>query len=216
MSLPVTNRNAVAFAGEVSNSGEENFRDALHALHTSVDRFFAKLMLVQWAACVLLAWLVSPLTWKGTIPSVHPHLWASLLLGGAIALYPAYCGFRRPGKVLTRYALAVAQMLMSALLIHLTGGRIETHFHVFGSLAFLAFYRIPASFMQPRSWWRSTICSGECSGPSQVYGVFIASPWRTVEHAFWVVFEVAFLSASIRRSLRRCTRWPAVRPRLKT
>ena len=35
----------------------------------------------------------------------------------------------------------VAQMLMGALLIHLTGGRIETHFHVFGSLAFLAFYR---------------------------------------------------------------------------
>ena len=32
-------------------------------------------------------------------------------------------------------------MLMGALLIHLTGGRIETHFHVFGSLAFLAFYR---------------------------------------------------------------------------
>jgi ABC-type dipeptide/oligopeptide/nickel transport system permease component len=32
-------------------------------------------------------------------------------------------------------------MLTSALLIHLTGGRIETHFHVFGSLAFLAFYR---------------------------------------------------------------------------
>ena len=30
---------------------------------------------------------------------------------------------------------------MSALLIHLTGGRIETHFHVFGSLAILAFYR---------------------------------------------------------------------------
>ncbi len=30
---------------------------------------------------------------------------------------------------------------MSALLIHLTGGRLETHFHVFGSLAFLAFYR---------------------------------------------------------------------------
>jgi hypothetical protein len=29
---------------------------------------------------------------------------------------------------------------MSALLIHLSGGRIETHFHVFGSLAFLAFY----------------------------------------------------------------------------
>ena len=30
---------------------------------------------------------------------------------------------------------------MSGLLIHLTGGRLESHFHVFGSLAFLAFYR---------------------------------------------------------------------------
>ena len=30
---------------------------------------------------------------------------------------------------------------VSALLIHLSGGRIETHFHIFGSLAFLAFYR---------------------------------------------------------------------------
>ena len=32
-------------------------------------------------------------------------------------------------------------MLMGALLIHLTGGRIEAHFHIFGSLAFLAIYR---------------------------------------------------------------------------
>jgi hypothetical protein len=32
-------------------------------------------------------------------------------------------------------------MLWSALLIHLTGGRIETHFHVFGSLGILAGYR---------------------------------------------------------------------------
>ena len=46
-----------------------------------------------------------------------------------------------PGRLATRYTIAVAQMLTSALLIHLTGGRIETHFHVFGSLAFLALYR---------------------------------------------------------------------------
>ena len=35
--------------------------------------------------------------------------------------------------------MAVGQMLMGALLIHLSGGRIETHFLIFGSLAFLAF-----------------------------------------------------------------------------
>ncbi|HCT45260.1 MAG TPA: histidine kinase, partial [Phycisphaerales bacterium] len=48
--------------------------------------------------------------------------------------------FRR-GEAVTRYTIAVAQMLFSALLIHLMGGRLETHFHIFGSLAFLAFYR---------------------------------------------------------------------------
>ena len=55
--------------------------------------------------------------------------------------FPAVLALVWPGRVLTRHAVAVGQMLVSALFIHLTGGRIETHFHVFGSLAFLAFYR---------------------------------------------------------------------------
>ena len=42
---------------------------------------------------------------------------------------------------MTRQIIAVSQMLWSAFLIHLTEGRIETHFHVFGSLAFFAFYK---------------------------------------------------------------------------
>ena len=59
---------------------------------------------------------------------------SSIQLPVALALF-------QPGRALTRHTIAVAQMLTSAVLIHLTGGRIETHFHVFGSLAFLAFYR---------------------------------------------------------------------------
>src|SRR5258708_16280703 len=54
---------------------------------------------------------------------------------------PFLLGFVAREKVPTRHTIAVGQMLMSALLIHLSGGRIETHFHVFGSLAILAFYR---------------------------------------------------------------------------
>jgi hypothetical protein len=76
-------------------------------------------------------------------------------------------------------------MLMSALLIHLTGGRIETHFHVFGSLAFLAFYRdwrvlIPATIV--------VAVDHAVRGlyfPQSVFGVLTASPWRWVEHAGW-------------------------------
>ena len=67
--------------------------------------------------------------------------WAAWLLGGAITALPVGLAVLRPGRTSTRHVIAAGQMLMSALLIHLSGGRIETHFHVFGSLAFLAFYR---------------------------------------------------------------------------
>jgi PAS domain S-box-containing protein len=107
----------------------------------------------------------------------------------------------QPGKTLTRHTIAVGQMLMSALLIHLTEGRIETHFHVFGSLAILAFYRD----------WRVLISASAVVyvdhllrgffWPESVYGVATASIWRSLEHAGWVIFEVTFLIISIRKSL---------------
>src|SRR5580658_10696229 len=37
--------------------------------------------------------------------------------------------------------------------------------------------------------------------PQSVYGVLSAPIWRSFEHAGWVVFEVAFLLVSIRKSL---------------
>jgi signal transduction histidine kinase len=108
----------------------------------------------------------------------------------------------RPGATTTRLVIAVAQALMSALLIHLTGGRIETHFHVFGSLALLACYRdwkvlITASvvvaadhFVRGLFW------------PESVYGTSIISPWRFAEHAGWVLVEDAFLILSCQQGLR--------------
>src|SRR5438034_5541534 len=98
-----------------------------------------------------------------------------------------------PGEAITRHAVAVAQMLWSALLIHLTGGRIETHFHVFGSLAFLAFYRdakvlIPATIVVSADHFARGIL-----WPESVYGITNPEWWRFLEHAFWVVFENVFL-----------------------
>ena len=150
----------------------------------------------QWIAGILFALWVSPLAWSGTVSRTHVHVWAAIVLGGIISLFPAVLGILRPGRPSTRYTIGVAQMLMGALLIHLTGGRIETHFHVFGSLAFLAFYRdwrvlIPATIvvaldhMLRGLFW-----------PQSVYGVLVASQWRWLEHAAWVVFEDVFLLMS--------------------
>src|SRR5437868_9488883 len=106
-----------------------------------------------------------------------------------------------PGQTVTRYVIAVAQMLMSALLISVTGGRIETHFHVFDSLVILSCYRdwrvlVPATIVVALDHFLRCIYL-----PYSVYGVLSASPWRSIEHAGWVIFEDVFLVISCFRSI---------------
>jgi two-component system, sensor histidine kinase and response regulator len=176
--------------------GQELFRAHQERVYRKTDRVFAQLMTAQWLAGIVFALWVSPRAWAGSTSQVHVHVWAAVFLGGGITVFPVLLAIFRSGDSLTRYTIAVAQMLMGALLIHLTGGRIETHFHVFGSLAFLAFYRdwrvlAPATivvaadhFLRGMFW------------PQSVYGVLLASQWRWVEHAAWVVFEDVILVMS--------------------
>src|SRR5262249_53702697 len=123
------------------------------------------------------------------LSQTHIHVWAAWLLGGMITAAPVLLAWRKPGAFITRHVIAVAQMLTSAMLIHLTGGRIETHFHVFGSLAFLAFYRdwtvlaTATIVVAADHFFRGMLV------PQSVYGVLTASWWRSMEHAGWVVFE---------------------------
>ena len=174
-------------------AGLKLFREHQRAIYRRTDRMFVHLMWVQWLAGIAFALIVAPRTWVGSTSETHVHVWAAVLLGGIISALPITLGLLQPGQLWTRYVVATAQMMMSALLIHLTGGRIETHFHVFGSLAFLAFYRdwrvlVPATVVVALDhllrglFW-----------PQSVYGVLVASEWRWLEHAAWVLFEDVFL-----------------------
>jgi signal transduction histidine kinase len=185
----------------LATRAHELFDERRHNLHCSTDRNFAILLVLQWVAALLYTVLVSGRTWSGESSAIHPHVWLALIFGGAVTSLPVALTLFEPGRAITRHVVAASQALMSAILIHITGGRIETHFHVFGSLAFLAFYRdwrvlITASaivavdhFMRGLYW------------PQSVFGVVVASPWRWLEHAGWVVFEDVFLMISIRQNL---------------
>src|SRR5512138_4007467 len=171
------------------NRVTELFEQYQSDLHRRTDRLFAGLLGFQWIAGILFALWISPLAWSGTVSQTHVHVWAAIILGGIINLFPAALGILRPGRTSTRFTISVAQMLMGALLIHLTGGRIETHFHVFGSLAFLAFYRdwrvlIPATIVVAADHGL-----GGVYFPESVFGILTSSPWRWMEHAGWVIFE---------------------------
>jgi len=184
---------------------DELFDGHAQSLMARTDRLFVRLMLFQWVAGILAACWISPRTWSGDTSAVHVHVWAAVLLGGLVSYFPVLIALLNPGTRLSRHVIAAGQMLTSALLIHLTGGRIETHFHVFGSLAFLAFYKD----------WRVLVTASTVVAidhlvrgifwPQSVFGVLTASHWRWLEHAGWVVFEDVFLIISCcagRREMR--------------
>ncbi|MDQ2800968.1 MAG: diguanylate cyclase [Armatimonadota bacterium] len=178
------------------------FAQHQQSIFKRTDHLFAFLMALQWLACLAAAHWISPQTWAGPVSRTHLHVWAALFLGGAITTLPVFLALTHPGRPLTRHVIAVAQMLMSALLIHLTGGRIETHFHIFGSLAFLAFYRDWRVLLSATVVTAADHFLGGIYWPQSVYGVLSASPWLWVEHAGWVAFEDVFLTISCLQSVR--------------
>jgi hypothetical protein len=120
---------------------DDIFREQLLAEYQRVDRIFAFLLTAEWLSAILVALMISPYAWAGETASIHIHVWTAIILGGAIVSLPVALALLSPGTSMTRHAVAAGQMLLSALLIHLWGGRIESHFLIFVSLAFLAFYR---------------------------------------------------------------------------
>jgi signal transduction histidine kinase len=185
---------------------QELFEEHKRDIFVRTDYLFVWLMPFQWVLGIFFAAWVSPRAWAGASGVIHPHVWAAVFLGGVITFWPVFCAVKWPGMPLTRYTIAVGQMLMGALLIHLSGGRIETHFHIFGSLALIACYRD----------WRTLVAASAVVAvdhfvrgiyfPLSVFGVLTAGPYRWMEHAAWVVFEDVFLLIAIRQSVKEMHR----------
>lgn len=167
---------------------------ALSSRRSVANRALGFLLVAQWLVGIGLALVVSPRTWAGTEWSVHTHVWTAVVLGAVVALPPGLLAFFRPASGVAPFLVAVGQMLTGALWIHLAGGRLEFHFHVFVSLALLAMYRD----------WRVVVLAAGMAAvdhllrglvfPLSIYGSTEAQWWRVLEHAAWVVVETGFLA----------------------
>jgi PAS domain S-box-containing protein len=172
----------------------ELVRRAAGATARRTDRLFVGLLLAQWGAAVGLA------LWTGSAVGT------ALGVGLAVVGLPVWLGLARPGRPVTRHVIAAGQMLTRPLLAHLAGGQadaqFEAYFLLFGSLAFLAFYRD----------WRvlltaSAVAVGEnlirgLLWPEAVYGTAAGAGWRWAGHAGWVAFVAAFLVYGTLQSAR--------------
>ncbi len=163
-------------------------RDQLQRFKTT-DRVMGAILVIQFVVSFGAELIFNPFSWSGASAQWSPHLINTLEFGSLITFFPAYLCFAHAGAPQTRYAVTIAQFAWSALLIHITGGRIETHFHVFVSLAILSNYRdwkvIPIAT-------RIILFHHAILGniyPREVFGVSNQEPWRWVEHSAWVVFE---------------------------
>ena len=191
-----------AAAEAIAKRAEERFQAHWMEVVSSADRFFARLMVGQWLAAVAIALVFSPYAWEGRVRTVHVHVWFAVVLGAVISAFPIALATWHAGWVMTRHVVAAAQMLWSALFIHLTGGRIETHFHVFGSLGILAFYRDWPVLATATVVIAADHALRGLVWPESVYGIANPEWWRFLEHAFWVLFSVVFLAMSCVRALR--------------
>jgi hypothetical protein len=162
---------------------QQRFEVERRRLMIATDRLFGGLMVGQWIFAIVIALVFSPYAWEGREKAIHPHIWTAILLGGAISGLPLLLIALRPGAALT-------------------GGRIETHFHVFGSLGILAGYR-----SWPVLLTATVVVAGDhivrgLVWPESVYGIVNPEWWRFLEHAGWVVFANAFLVVQCLRGVR--------------
>ncbi len=185
-------------------------------IYRTTDRLFLWLMVVQVLGGIIAATILGPRTYSGSQSFIHPHVVFATVLGLLIAAPVIVTVCLWPGTKASRFTVAVCQPLMSALLIHVSGGRIETHFHVFGSLAFLAFYRdwkilVPATLVVALDHMIRGVYA-----PQSVYGLVAGAQWRFLEHAGWVIFEDVILVASCVRGVREIRMIAERRAQLET
>jgi signal transduction histidine kinase len=163
----------------------------LEAVHRRTHRLFFGLLLAEWMVAVALSLFVA-------VPTALP---LAIVGGGFINVLPLILIWHRPEWWLTRHAVAASQMLWSGLLIQLTGGRVETHFHVFASLAFLTFYRDWRTLTTATVTAAADLLARGAISPATVYGTAHPESWRFLEHATWIAFEYAILAFGCTRSV---------------
>jgi signal transduction histidine kinase len=167
-------------------------------LTMGTHRSFRILFAVQWVIALLLAWNVA-------LPG-DGRLWMTLILGGMLCVPASLFTHGAPQAWWTRHWVAVSQIGWSWLYVWLLEGNTEAQFHVFASMAFLAFYRD----------WRVMITAMivaigyplmrlELLPDSYAIG---AAAWsRLLHQAAYITAETAMLLITVRQGLGTVSRF---------
>ena len=173
----------------LADRADELFLQRQADVYRETDQIFVRLLLLEWIVLVIAALVVAPGNWSAQASRIDLQAWVATILGGTVTLVPLTFARLRPGAAITRYTVAGAQMLLSGLLIKLSGGQPETHFDLFCSLIILSFYRD----------WRVLVLATVVAAtdhffrdaywPFSIHGALDGSSWKSIEPCVWVIFE---------------------------
>jgi len=167
-------------------------------LTVGTHRTFLILFAVQWPVALALAW-------KSALPGESRILF-TLILGGMLCLPALLFARAAPLAWWARHFMALCQIGWSMLFMWLLEGRSEAQFHVFVSLAFLAFYRD----------WRvlATATLAAIAYPivritllPDSYVIGASAWWRIIDQGVWVVSEFLILLLAVQQSLKTVQTW---------
>ena len=180
-----------------SASREARARDVRHAAVAQITRdahrLFRILFAVQWLISVVLAW--------NTAMPGDSRVLITFTLGGMLCLPAGLFSIAAPQSFWVRHWIAVTQISWSMLFMWLLEGRSEAQFHVFTSLAFLAFYRdwtvLITSTLAAVAWpiVRVALLPESYVINEAVWG-------RILDQAVWVVAENLMLIIVIAQSMK--------------
>jgi PAS domain-containing protein len=166
--------------------------EVVTALTLSTHRTFAVLFAVQWPAALLLAW-------NSSLPG-ESRLWFTLVLGAMLAVPAMLFARAAPAAWWVRHFMALSQVGWSLLFMWLLEGRSEAQFHLFVSLAFIAFYRD----------WTVMLTASVAAIAYPVARIallpesFVVGPsalWRIFDQGIWVICEAGLLMLGVQQSL---------------
>lgn len=171
---------------------DERLARELHEGRASLDKQVFWGLLAQWGLALVAVLAAS----AGSNFADTDMLCAALLMNGVLSVRPLWLTLRAPGERQTRLTVAICQGLVSTLLLFATGGRPETHLHLFVWLVVLAGYRDVSLLL----------AAGAAAVVSHVaVGLIFAAPGlgsvttgHLVEHAVWLAVETACLATFIR------------------
>jgi PAS domain-containing protein len=160
----------------ITRRTRELFEQHHHSILRRIDRLFIGLLASEGLAAIATA--------LGGVPAAGRPKGAPVLLAVGFSAVAITLALRWRGRIVTRHVIAAAQMLIAVMLIHQSGGGNGAQILIFGSLAYLAFYR---------DWRVLATATLVVAVDHYLYAAAPAGSWPWAEYLGWVAFEVIFL-----------------------